>query len=379
MLSFVGCSLWVRHAYDNQSLGDTVRTTVITVGNSIRLRNIDFQNLSTTSGGNVTVAVDTLEPSVQFSTYSGQMRWDTATSKLQFSNDDGATWADIGASGETVYRVNTSLQFGNTSGMLRYDGANMQYSNNGGSAWSNIGSGSGEGETMADYALVFPHLTTPPLTFIRPFSQDDIYDPVLFRIVIFANLSTVASPSGSLFRLNDTEDTECDLIDFGITESPYTPRLYAKVATLLSFENCQYVNFSSIEISNYQYDHVNAWREYALQGITEEGVTFYLNGNALSNHTTLASFDNCGEETLDYTVSIFDGIKGRAGELKFGRQAPWPTSGWKGFSLEGRLFTGLQIFLPLSEGEGNPREVMLNITSVSKDAAITWEEVEGGY
>lgn len=67
------------------------RITNILDGNNDQLKSVAMQNTTTVNGA-VTIQVDTLQQSVQFENYSGHLRWSTADSRLEYSNDDTVSW-----------------------------------------------------------------------------------------------------------------------------------------------------------------------------------------------------------------------------------------------------------------------------------------------
>jgi hypothetical protein len=93
LVCFLVGGLLLFHSAQQQPLSQ-LRITNILDGNNDLLKSVAMQNTTTVNGA-VTIQVDTLQQTVQFENYSGHIRWNIPNSRLEYSDDDGATWPDM--------------------------------------------------------------------------------------------------------------------------------------------------------------------------------------------------------------------------------------------------------------------------------------------
>jgi hypothetical protein len=337
---------------------DSARSTNILVSDGTTtdvLRYLVFSNISTING-TVTLMTDPLK----IGSSNGRFSWDG--SEVVVSNDAGSTTHSLAAPAT----LGSPVQFSNYSGHFRWNTteSRLEFSNDNTASWSAIGSGSGQGYalTSADHTNTFLETTKT--------GQYTQLDSTTLQMSFFANFADLATAENFIHRIE--VGYSCTMLRFGKNASdqlvyeqgttyddPCVSTSYTTTATLTAAQQAR-------------------WVEYAVQVDEGNNITFYVDGEIFEAGQAMTSA-MLAQAVNNETLRFYEGWEGSGGPIKIGDDLTWPTTGWKGIDTETNAFPMAVLVLPLTEEGQSSVTDTVGSEAFAVDGDVTWETVRGGF
>lgn len=273
------------------------------------------------------------------------------------------TFSGISSLNGQVMLQTNPFRLGATNGLFRWNAgsSSLQYSNDGGSSWADIGSGTGN----AAHALHAPSHSY----IMAQYAHNNTFSFVnasTLQLAAYANFSSLGTAENILHVIET--GYACSVLSFGKNA---TNKLWLVQGTMYD-DTCLYNLYTSSQALTTT--HRQRWAEYAVKVQVGGNVVFYVDGAVFGSAQAMSG--RIFPSVANQTIYLYEGWGGQGGPIQIGTHPTWPDTGYKGISWERALFPARAFALPLAEGSGTTTTETINAFPFTLDSHVDWRDVD---